>query len=693
MFDRRRFMKVGATLGAGALFGAQWQYAWALAPSPQLAKFIQPLRGIGGADGIPVAASNGTREWAAGITATHYSISMEQFEDQLHPQLPNATRLWGYRASNIAAGSNRHLGGIIVASRGTPVQITATNALPPTHILPVDATIMGAPAAGQPANKATIHLHGGFVPWISDGGPHSWFDPGGEYGESVELENEPENIYKIVNPSLAEGQAEYFYPNNQGARLMWYHDHALGTTRLNAYAGLASAYVMTDDYERDLTISYNLPGPLDPRTHYLVFQDKTFVGANTATLDPTWPTIMPNSRQGDLWYEHVAAAGRGKKAAPVPPPEPSAMPEFFGDTILVNGTVSPYLVVEQRQYRFRMLNACNSRFLNPRLVYAKAKRGVDTTEPDLTNLGPGFIQIGTEGGFLPAPVMFNGLRQPQLLLAPAERADLIVDFRNVKAGQILILYSDAPSPFPMGDPANDYYPGNGRTPTSVPGFSPNTRTLLQIRVVASTGAADPSITLPAAAMQNPLDGPFLVAQQPGVPTPVPPGVPVRRLTLNEGFDSYGRLLQTLGTDTPVSPPTLAGTFGRAYEDAATEQVNAGSVEVWEILNLSADTHPIHFHLVNVQVLARQAFRAGAYVGGTPQWQAAPVAPDTNELGWKETVRMNPGEATRVIMRFDLPGGLPFFVRPSPRTGGNEYVWHCHILEHEEHDMMRPLVVN
>jgi spore coat protein A len=220
----------------------------------------------------------------------------------------------------------------------------------------------------------------------------------------------------------------------------------------------------------------------------------------------------------------------------------------------------------------------------------------------------------------------------------------------------------------------------------VPGFTPDTRTLLQIRVKARTGVADPSIQLPAGVTQNPLDAPYLVAQQPGVPTAVPPGVPVRRLTLNEGFDAYGRLLQQIGTDQPVS-----GSFGRGYDTAPTEVVNAGSVEVWEILNLSADTHPMHFHLVNVQVLSRQPISTN-YAGGTPTWLGRPQAPDANELGWKETVRMNPGQATRVVMRFDLPAGLPFTVPPSPRTGGNEYVWHCHILEHEEHDMMRPLIV-
>jgi spore coat protein A, manganese oxidase len=179
----------------------------------------------------------------------------------------------------------------------------------------------------------------------------------------------------------------------------------------------------------------------------------------------------------------------------------------------------------------------------------------------------------------------------------------------------------------------------------------------------------------------------MVEQTPGVPTPIPAGVKVRYLTLNETFDEYGRLAQLLGTDQPVSP----GVFGRAYSDNATEVVGRGMTEVWEILNLTMDAHPIHFHLVNVLVLSRQAFDAANYSGGQPTYIAPETAPEENELGWKETVRMNPGQVTRVLMKFDLPAA-PFAVPVSPRTGGHEYVWHCHILEHEEHDMMRPLVV-
>jgi spore coat protein A len=169
---------------------------------------------------------------------------------------------------------------------------------------------------------------------------------------------------------------------------------------------------------------------------------------------------------------------------------------------------------------------------------------------------------------------------------------------------------------------------------------------------------------------------------------------VRTLTLNEGADEYGRLAQFLGTDVQAAG-AIDGFFGRAYLDTPTEVVQAGSVEVWQIANLSEDAHPIHFHLVNVQILSRQPIQTSGFSGAfaiTPI--GPPTAPDLNELGYKETVRMNAAEVTTVIMKFDLPPNPPNVpaIPASPRTGGAEYVWHCHILEHEEHDMMRPLIV-
>ena len=146
-------------------------------------------------------------------------------------------------------------------------------------------------------NRANVHLHGGFVPWTSDGGPFAWWDPDDHKGPSFI------NNTTLGVPNPAANAAEYYYPNDQGARLVWYHDHSLGTTRLNAYSGIASAYIIYDDYELSLVALGHLPGPLDPRTVYLVFQDKTFVPRNIATADPTW--AVPNSRPGDLWYVHT----------------------------------------------------------------------------------------------------------------------------------------------------------------------------------------------------------------------------------------------------------------------------------------------------------------------------------------------------------------------------------------------------
>jgi spore coat protein A len=360
--------------------------------------------------------------------------------------------------------------------------------------------------------------------------------------------------------------------------------------------------------------------------------------------------------------------------------------------MLTNGVVYPTMQVQPRRYRFRVLNACNARFLNLNLYIRDATvDGITLSNKGLVmnTAGPAITQIGNEAGFLPAPVTLNLPPLPvnlatmtgNLLLAPAERADILVDFSALAVGTKLILYNDAPAPFPGGKLYNDYYFGNSQNPVATPaGFGPDTRQIVQFEVVAAASPADGALNLAAL---KPEPAPLTPA---GVLTP-PPGVTVRDLTLNEMFDAYGRLIQLLGT-------TAAGPlgFGLAYTDAPTEKVKAGTTEVWRIFNLTADTHPIHFHLVNVQVLSRQAFKVSSFTG-VPNFQGPPRGPDPNEQGWKETVRMNPGECTTVIMRFDL-ASVPFTVALSTRTGvaGHEFVWHCHILEHEEHDMMRPLIV-
>jgi spore coat protein A len=266
-----------------------------------------------------------------------------------------------------------------------------------------------------------------------------------------------------------------------------------------------------------------------------------------------------------------------------------------------------------------------------------------------------------------------------LLLAPAERADLIIDFSDIPAGSKLIFYNDAPAPYPCGDPSNN----------NVGDISgPDTTNLMQFIVKPRVGSKDLlNFQQTHAALKLallPLNLEHLRRER---------ATNTRDLTLNEDFDDYGRLIQREGTNVQIYP----GTFARAYMDAPTEVIPHGAIEIWRIFNTTADTHPIHLHLVNFQVLSRRPFDVAAYYGkpngAVPTFTGPARGPDPNESGWKETLRMNPGEMTEIIAKWDLPQ-VPFKVPLSTRTGvkGHEYVWHCHILEHEEHDMMRPLIV-
>jgi spore coat protein A, manganese oxidase len=676
MISRRRFMKMSAMAGAGvalsnSLFSRK-AFAFSQSP-PNIRKFHIAIPGLGptGANElgnyIPVLSPDTTTY--PGVDA--YKIVMGEFTQQVHPDLPGPTKFWGY--ADATTRDHKYLGGLIVAQKDRPVRLLAKNELPNKHPLPVDTTIMGAELA---QNRATVHFHGGFVPWTSDGGPFSWFTPrskGPNQGAGPSFQN----------PGPTPGTAEYYYPNQQSARLGWYHDHALGITRLNAYAGMATGYLITDTLEQTLVNAGVIPSRQVP----LVLQDKTFVDGS----DPGYIWGEP----GELWYPYLYETSRwergGNNIKDLPPV--SCVPEFFADTSLVNGAPYPYLPVEQTRYRFRILNGSQARFYNLQLYYADSSG----TEADLRKPGPAFIQIGTEGGFLPRPVLLNAPPVPtplvapdtanpdgpfNLMIGPGERADIIIDFSNVPTGAKLILYTDAPGPFPGGDPLNDY---------TTPGVGPNTRTLLQFRVIPRSGPKDQlNFQQTFAALRL---GLLPLAQERMRPTNA---TPVRDLTLNEDFDDYGRLIQRLGTTTPNGLNNTGNlTFAHNYDDFPTEIIRAGTTEVWRIFNLTGDTHPIHFHLVNCQVLWRAPFDAT-----TPDFRAIgrKSPPDANESGWKETVRMNPGEVTAVIMKFDLPN-VPFTVPASLRLRNQygirnaaEYVWHCHILEHEEHDMMRPLVV-
>ena len=665
-------------------------------------------------------------------------------------------------------------------------------------------------------NRATIHLHGGNTPWISDGTPHQWTTPTGEitsYPKGLSAQNVPDM------PDPCQGSLTFYYTNQQSARLMFYHDHSYGLTRLNVYAGEAAGYLVTDPVEEDLIRKKILPdlGGVYRYGIPLIIQDKTFVDANTiGATDPTWNWgCMPGmAMTGDLWLPHVYmpnqnpadptganAFGRwdyGPWFWPVfspityPPitlpggtqipgtPNPSMAMESFMDTPLVNGTAYPVLTVERKAYRFRILNACNDRFLNLQLYYADKKPtevkmvpAVPNTSfpanwptdarvggvPDPLKAGPPIIQIGTEGGFLPSPVVIPStpigyvynrrdivvlnVSDHALFLGPAERADVIIDFSKVKKGAKLILYNDAPAPVPGFDPRFDYYTGNpnmtdtGGAPTTLAGYGPNIRTIMQFQV-ATGGAAAAAFDVTALEAIWPA---VYAASQPApiVPettypapytaatdtyskiqdtnltfTPIgsatPTTVTMKTKAIQELFEmDYGRMNSTFGVELPFTNSRNQTTIPLGYIDPPTEFIQDGNTQIWKITHNGVDTHAVHFHLFNVQLINR--------VG----WDGAVRPPEKNELGWKETLRMNPLEDCIVAFKPVAPA-LPFAVPDSNRpydvtrpvdsnfqsidpvtnlvytvtnvltNFGWEYMWHCHLLGHEEMDMMRPIVM-
>ena len=469
------------------------------------------------------------------------------------------TPVWTY-----SDGTNpSYLGPTIVARHGTPVRVTWVNALPPHMPFAQDeAHLPMGPQEERmttaPFGDAVTHLHGGHISDDADGGPMRHFAP----GKHLEVE----------------------YPNDQEAATLWYHDHAMGLTRLNVMAGLAGAYVLTDPYEQSLNLptgAYDVP---------LVLQDRSFNADGSLQYPERWE------------------------------------PEFFGDVAVVNGKAFPYMNVEPRSYRLRLLNGSNARFY--RLSLGRPKAGKVTLQ-----------QIGADGGLLP---VMNPVGR--LLLAPGERADVIVDFSAFR-GQTLTVTNDAATPY-SGKPDKA-------------GGTPPLPEILQFRVrdTAPTVAASAPPARPRPLSEK------LSLQQAAVQ---------RNLTLNEVLDpETGLPLRSqLGTLNPDGSANLL-----SFSDPVTETPRVNTVEAWNLINNTVDVHPIHLHLVQFQVLDRRPVLRDAAGRVTGYGRALP--PDPAEAGWKDTVKANPNEATRILVRFDRAGA---------------YVWHCHILEHEDNDMMRPLQV-
>lgn len=628
-------------------------------------KFVDPLPLPGALDGAATSA------------AAPLEVRMSEFQQQLLPSSFYSTLPAPWSAGAFVWGYNGATPGpTIVAKRGVPTWVHYVNDLrredgAPLYLqgtLKVDQTIHWANPLGMHHDMTmpydgpvpvAVHLHGGEVPSAFDGGPDAWWTPGhAQQGPGY------------VTDTFA-------YPNDQEGTAMFYHDHALGMTRINVFAGLAGFYLLRDPSLEPA----NLPGgPADaaldrfgkPFELGLAIQDRMF-DTNGQLYFPsngTNPTVHP------FW-----------------------IPEFLGDVIMVNGKAWPYVDVEPRRYRFRIVNGSNARFYELRLLDRT------TDKP-----GPAFWQIGSDGGLLDAPVMLNNpaaKAPPRLLLAPGERADLIIDF-SAYAGKTFTLVNSGRSPYPRGAVADPKTTGQ----------------VMQFRVAPRAANA-------------PVDASFDPSRASRVRlTPIerPARVPVRRaLTLNEDMGPLGPL-QVLVNNTN-------------YHMDPTEVLQVGETEVWEIINLTADTHPMHLHLLQYQMLERQQFSVSRYLaaygmpmpgmggplpygqldavtgfklGGnpdvTPFLQGLPVAPDPNERGWKDTFRMNPGEVARVLVRVapqdaqarardlgvNLQSGVNLFSfepwTPQGETdsfgypGGPGYVWHCHIIDHEDNDMMRPLLI-
>ena len=864
-------------------------------------KFVDTLPGLDSPNNlgqfIPVAVPDTTTYPGS----DYYEIAIVEYEEQMHSDL-NPTKLRGYvqldtsvipgggvpltnpdgTAISLPSGAQargvtkaHYLGPLISSTKDRPVRILFRNLLPKGAkgdlFVPVDTTVMGSgagplltaadadprnpqcgdlpkPAGCYAENRATLHLHGGFSPWISDGTPHQWVVPAGEttsYTKGVSVKNVPDM------PDPGPGAITFFYTNQQSARLMFYHDHAWGMTRLNVYVGGAAGYLISDDTEKKLIADGLIPADSLP----LIIQDKTFVpsDAQLITTDPLWDKARWGG-DGDLWTPHVYVPAQNPGDAsgvnqfgrwaygpwfwpptnnidypPIPNKyfdkncdpdltwcEPELMPgtpflsmgmESFHDTPVVNGTAYPTVTVQPKAYRLRVLNAANDRSFNLSLYQADpaaptevqlnpAEVAAALTDPTIFPTpvvgteGPSWIQIGNEGGFLPAPVVippqpttwvtdptvFNAgnVDGHSLLLAPAERADVIVDFSKF-AGKTLILYNDAPAAFPARDPRYDYYTGNGDyretggAPPTLPGYGPNTRTVMQIKVAAGAGQEFDIAPLEQAfkhqvdpngqpvgvfeSSQNPIivgqsgynsaygtgfrgnDGLVQIYDEVlGFKTLSGPQltIPLQRKAIQdemgEAFEQeYGRMSGNLGLEAPnAQPPNQQILILYPFVNPATEVVKPiglppgvevhpissadDGTQIWKITHNGVDTHPIHFHLFDVQLLNR--------VG----WDGIIRKPDANELGWKETVRISPLEDTIVALRPylpKLPFGLPDSIRPlnpampigstaifnnvdgfgNPITPAItnamtnfewEYVWHCHILSHEEMDMMRPI---
>ncbi|QCS44769.1 Bilirubin oxidase (plasmid) [Natrinema versiforme] len=544
--------------------------------SPDLEKWVDEVPRPG------VAKPSGTKDGHP-----RYEIAMREIEQKLHRDLP-ATTVWSY--------DGQFPGPTIEAEQGEPIYVRWTNDLPDEHLLPEDTTIHSDIIPyDTPGVRTVTHLHGGNVESESDGHAQAWFT----------------RDFQKTGPEFE--KKDYYYVNDQPPATLWYHDHSLGITRLNVYAGLAGFYLLRSDHKRSLGLpegEYEIP---------LVLQDRSF------------------EEDGSLFYPTAISDEQGGSDESYP--DPSIVPQFYGDTSVVNGKAWPRLSVEPRSYRFRLLNGSNSRY------YTLKLRQYDESSGETGGDGPSFVQIGNDGGLLSTPVEISD----RLELGAGQRADVVVDFSEY-AGETLLLHNNAPAQY------------RGRTGLE----DDDIVSLPEIMLVDVNEAGD---------SQDATELPDELTRVPDIPVDSVDNE--RYLTLNGGTaDDYGRLLHLLGT---AEEPD-----GLKIDAPVTEEPVLGDTEIWSFANRSGMSHPMHLHLVHFQMLGRQPI--GDYDPAEDEIDLDVLeAPEPYERGWNDVITVDPGEIVHVIVHFGEHDGLF-----NDQTG--TYMWHCHMLEHEDHDMMRPLEV-
>lgn len=622
----------------------------------------------------PVMPKAGTINQKNGKMVDYYEISMKQFPQQILPAGMPPTTVWGYGA--VAAAGKRGLtihnapSLTIEANWKGPVRVKWINDLVDAsggylpHLLPVDPTLHWANPPGGAAGRdmrptfastpgrytgpvpMVTHVHGALgVGDESDGYAEAWFLPAannlpaGYATEGTWYDFFKGKAAAGYGATWGPGFATFQYPNANRASTIWYHDHALGMTRLNVYAGPAGFYIIRGGPSGDAAVIDSrfgtaavLPGPAPQandkfppnKTYYeipIAIQDRSFNGDGSL--------FYPDSRE---FFDLASADDPG--FVPDTDLSPIWNPEFFGNMIMVNGNTWPFQTVQRRRYRFRFLDGCQARFLIL----------------DFNNIpGVEVWQIGNEGGFLAAPVNLTADHGNRLLMGLAERADVIVDFTNVPVGNYVLGNVGPDEPFGGGIPGVDFDPADPS----------GTGQIMEFRVVPAV-APDP--TTPPMYLVLPALVPF------------PAAVATRPLALLEEASGHwdGPAEALLGTVDGGGNP-----HSKLWMDPVTENPNVGDTEVWEIYNLTADAHPMHVHEVAFEVVDRQALVLDS-VTGEPvqpvQLSGVPRGPEAWESGYKDTVTSYPGEVTRIRSQFNTPG---------------QFAWHCHIVEHEDNEMMRP----